>query len=845
MSSGLFEAYVRPRLDGAERWDEMVDQTLGVRDAWQSVGEALTPLDPSGLSAQARAVSDLLAAEGVTYRPYGRDNDQPWQVDPVPMLVDETEWARIEPGLIQRTELLDLILTDLYGPRRLITERLLPPEIVYGHSGFVRAVDQLRLRSARQLFMSAADLVRGPDGQWQVVADRTQAPSGTGYTMAGRRAVSRTLPALYRDAPIRRISPFFEAMRDSLQDLAPAASDVPRVVLLTSGAASETAFDQAYLASLLGVPLVEGSDLLVEDGRVWQRSIGRLAPVDVILRRVDAWFCDPLELRPDSQLGVPGLIEAARLGAVSVVNSLGSGVLENPALYPYLPKLSEALLDEELAIDSVPTWWCGDPVAMRHVLANLPSLITKPIARDVIANSRLGWELSGAELDELAARIQHEPHNWVAQAAIEASVAPAVTSHGLEPLPINLRCFAVASGNTYRVMAGGMSRVSPNPSARIVLPRQGAAVKDIWVLSSAPTGPIGEDAARLRHGRVAAAVSPRVAETLFWLGRYAERAEDVSRLIAVADNLARDEHAGRDANVIRAGSIMLSSVFQVCAPWPPLADGAAPTADALFSLVSDPSRVGSLAHDLRRVRELANISRDQLSIDTWIALRDLDDVVASMSHPVRIGADLGQAMTRVRAALMAFAGLAAESMVRDSGWHFLDAGRRIERSLQLSRLLEACLVPAPARGVAGLVQEAALTAAESIITHRRRYPAGSGADTVLELLLIDRGNPRSLTFQLDLLGRDLRHIPEPVADHNPSAEQLTALIARVDGLDPESLGLVTAGVGEEGRRLALEDELLRLVTDLHVIADSLQHTHFPHQGALRPLAQPVPFDAVM
>ncbi len=217
MTSGLFEAYVRPRLDGSSRWDEMVDPATGVRSAWRSLGASLAPLDPSGLTAQVSAVADLLAAEGVTYRPYGRDSDQAWEVDPVPMLIDEAEWATLEPGLVQRTELLDLVLTDLYGPRRLITERLIPPEIVYGHSGFVRAVDQLRLRSARQLFMSAADLVREPGGQWLVVADRTQAPSGTGYTMAGRRAVSRTLPALYRDAPIRRISPFFETMRDALQ----------------------------------------------------------------------------------------------------------------------------------------------------------------------------------------------------------------------------------------------------------------------------------------------------------------------------------------------------------------------------------------------------------------------------------------------------------------------------------------------------------------------------------------------------------------------------------------------------------------------------------------------------
>jgi uncharacterized circularly permuted ATP-grasp superfamily protein/uncharacterized alpha-E superfamily protein len=838
----LFENYVRPRLDGADRWDEMVDPVLGVRESWRSVGNALQPLDPAGLVAQSRAVAGLLAAEGVTYRPHGSDGDRPWAVDPVPMLVREDEWAQLEPGLGQRCELLDLILTDLYGPRRLITERFLPPEVVFGHAGFVRAVDQIRLRSARQLFMCAADLVRAPSGEWQVVSDRTQAPSGTGYAMAGRRAVSRTLPALYRDAPIRRISPFFDAMRMSLQGLAQNTDGAPRVVLLTSGAASETAFDQAYLASLLGFPLVEGADLVMRDGRVWQRSIGRLAPVDVILRRVDAWFCDPLELRPDSQLGVPGLIEATRLGSVSVVNGLGTGVLENPALYKFLPRLSRELLGAELAIPSVPTWWCGEAVDLSHVLANLSSLVVKPLSREVTGNSRVGWELSSAELDLLRARIVAEPSNWVAQEAIAASVAPAIAGNGLVALPINLRCFAVASGGTYRLMAGGMSRVSSDPEAPIVVSTPGSAVKDVWVLST--TREVGaEDGVRLRPGQVAGAVSPRVAETLFWLGRYAERAEDVSRLIAVADNLARDQHAGRDPNVTQAGAIMLGAVYQVSAPWPPLPVAQAPSAAALLSLVTDAGRVGSLAHDLRRVRELANASRDQLSLDTWIALGDLDNVLSGFRTGLMSpSADLGQAMTRIRAALMAFAGLAAESMVRDSGWHFLDAGRRVERALQLARLLRSCLVPAPFHGVAALVQEATLTAAESIITHRRRYLPGSGTSTVLELLLLDAGNPRSLAFQLGLLDRDLRHIPEPFADNNPPAELLAEMTAWLAALDPVALAASDGAGGSS--RATLDTELATLLQRLHGIADGIEQTHFPHRGMLRPLVQPVPFDIV-
>jgi uncharacterized circularly permuted ATP-grasp superfamily protein/uncharacterized alpha-E superfamily protein len=832
----VVEDYARPSLAGPAVWDEMVDPVVGVRQPWREVGSVLRLLGPSGLAEQRRNVASLLAQDGVTYRPHGGQHDQPWALDPVPMLIDEAEWSRLDPALMQRSELLDLILTDLYGPRRLLADGLIPPEIVFGHDGFIRAVDQIRLPGSRQLFMSAADLARTPDGQWNVIADRTQAPSGTGYAMANRRVVSRALPGLYRDTQIHRIGPFFQAMRVALQSLAPSRSEVPRIVLLTSGVGSETAFDQAFLSSLLGFPLVEGSDLEVRDGQVWQRSIGRLEPVDVILRRVDAWFCDPLELRPDSQLGVPGLVEASRLGTVSVVNGLGTGVLENPGLYPFLDRLSTVLLGQPLLLPSVRTWWCGDDASRSHVLANLDSLVIKPVSRRIVRTSRFGWELSDSQREELSRRIIADPGGWVGQEAVHPSTAPGAGPNGLVARPVSLRSFAVAEGASYRILPGGLSRVAPSPASVVVTARDGALAKDVWVLSSSHIT-TAESAPDLIRGQVSSAISPRVAETLFWLGRYAERAEDVSRLVAVTDNRWHDVHAGADPAIAQCVDLLLRGLLEITGQGGAVAAGGVDPHSQLHAVIGHGERPGTLAHDIRRVRELANASRDQLSTDTWLIFSDLDRILAPFAGTeddtgaADAGRDVAAAMGSMREALMAFAGLAAESMVRDSGWHFMDAGRRIERSLQIARLMRITLVNRHAPAVDALIEESALIAAESIITHRRRYPARSGADTVLELLLIDRDNPRSLAFQLDRLATDLRRIPRAVASDDELDELLERLSGRLLTVDCEAL--LPADV--HGRRTDLDVLLERLVGDLHQLAVTVEHTHFANLGTLQQL----------
>jgi uncharacterized circularly permuted ATP-grasp superfamily protein/uncharacterized alpha-E superfamily protein len=841
--------YARPSLIAeatdsgvAERYDEMLDGNRGVRAPWREVAAAVRRLGTDGLAQRQRGIARLLADDGVTYRAYGAQLHQPWMLDPIPMLVDELDWVTLEAGVRQRAELLDLILTDLYGPRELLSAGLLPPEVVYGHSGFVRPVDGVRLARPRQLFLAAADLARDSDGHWRVIADRTQAPSGAGYAMENRRVVSQVLPGLYRDSRIRRLNPFFQSMRLALQQLAPNPIEAPRVVMLTPGVHTETAFDQAFLSALLGFPLVEGTDLTVREGRVWQHSIGGLEPVDVILRRVDAWFCDPLELRSDSRLGVPGLVQAARLGSVAVVNGLGSGVLENAGLFPFLPRIAEVLLSQPLQLPSAPTWWCGDELSRRHVLARLDSLVIKPISRRVARSSRFGWELSAAQREELIRRIEAEPYAWVGQQPLTLSTAPTATPGGLEPLPALLRTFAVAHDGGYIVLPGGLSRVAPQAGALTVSNQEGALAKDVWVLAddSAPTvgnqvdGPVAGDP-------VLAAISPRVAEDLFWLGRYAERAESAARLVGVCDNRWRDSNPAADRAIDDCLAVLLGALAQLSTSSELAEVGEAAEFDLnatarptgpevgayLLAVLGDEARPGTVAHDTRQLRELATAVRDQLSGDTWAVLARLERTLRPFAGRIDPG-EIPGALTVILETLLAFAGLAAESMVRDPGWHLLDTGRRIERALQVARLLHAGLVVRAPAAVEDLVAESVLIAAESIITHRRRYGAGAGIETVLSLLLFDRDNPRGVAYQLDQLTTDLRRIAGTGEIAAVLAEQLDNLNAVLREATAVALA---QPLGSE--RLALDEVLTTLINELHQLAEAIATTHFPTAGDLQ------------
>jgi uncharacterized circularly permuted ATP-grasp superfamily protein/uncharacterized alpha-E superfamily protein len=830
--------------------DEMVDRQGALREHWASVGHALGELGLPELRRRQQEAVRLLDADGVTYNVVGRTGagkapthgEHRWSLDPVPVLVASDEWADIERGLIQRAELLDVILADLYGPRDLVRRGLLPPALVYGHPGFLRPADQIRLPGPHQLFTYAADLARDSDGSWCVVADRTQAPSGAGYALENRVVISRLFPSLYRDAQVHRLAPFFRALRTGLQAVAPPRVDDPRIVVLSPGPWSETAFEHAYLASYLGYPLVEGDDLVARDGRVWMRSLGKLEPVDVVLRRVDAWFCDPLELRPDSQLGVPGLVEAARRGTVSIVNPLGTGVLENAGLVPFLPKLAEHVLGQPLRLQSAASWWCGDTASRRHVLANLDRLVIKRVARAEGQSSIFGGDLTRAERAEMKERINARPNEWVGQDAIALAATPTLTHEGLEPRRCVLRTFAVVRGESYTAMPGGLMRVAPSAEQLVISNQSGALAKDTWVLASEPEGLTGFwlQSAPAEMVGPTATISSRAAENLFWLGRYAERSEELVRLLRVVYD-RRNEFPGRTNP---AGAACLDTLYaaltHVTTTYPGfVGDGAAGKLAApggeLLDLVIDHRRAGTLAHATRRLLDAAYAVRDQLSGDTWLVVGTLDRTILALEAPTPDRhAEVRGALGHVMQSLLALSGLADESMVRDAGWQFMEVGRRIERALQLVALLQATVTVERDTATDSLLLESVLTSAESIITYRRRYRSRARLATVLDLLLLDADNPRSLVYQLDRLSDAVAALPTSAAERRLPEEARLVLEASTTLRLADTAEVVRAVDG--GKRPELEELLGRLASLLRSCADAIDRNHFTHLLPQRPLS---------
>jgi uncharacterized circularly permuted ATP-grasp superfamily protein/uncharacterized alpha-E superfamily protein len=817
-------------------YDEMVDAAGVPRQHWTHLAGVFSELGVEELLRRQEEAARLIEQDGVVYNAYGEAvrPGQRWLLDPVPTVLSSREWETIEAGLIERAELLDLVLDDLYGKRDLLRRRLLAPEVVFGHAGFLRPWDQIRLPGTHQLFTYAADIGRDAGGRPLVLSDRTQAPSGFGYAFEARSVISRVFPTLYRESQVHRLAPFLRSLRVALQEVAPANVEDPRIVVLTPGPWNETAFEHAFLASHLGYPLVEGSDLVTRRGRVWMRSLGQLEPVHVILRRVDPWFCDPLELKPDSQLGVPGLVEAARLGAVSIVNPLGSSVLENPALMAFLPRLCEHLLGRPLALESVPTWWCGEDDGLRHVLANIERLVLRPMSPTAGTASVFGWELSAAELDQCKRRIEARPLAWVGQEPLAMASAPTLTPAGLAPRRSVLRAFAVPRNDSYVVMPGGLTRVAPDGGVGRISSQAGAISKDTWVLASEPerlTGFWLDSGPTVQRIDPMASIPSHAAENLWWLGRYAERAEAVTRLLRVAYDRRNDFQGSANPAGIESLRALLVAITHTTTTYPGFVGAGAEQrlespGRELLDLVVDEQRTGTLAHAVRALLDSAYAVRDHLSADTWLVVGALDHEILELHGPMYDAqAVVSGALQRVMQSLLALAGLGNESMVRDLGWRFMDAGSRLERGMQLLSLLQATVIDARGTATDSLVLESVLAAAESIITYRRRYRSHAQLETLLDLLLVDDGNPRSLVFGLDRLRDDLEALP--VGPDRRLREEQRLVLEASTALRLADTGALSAQ-DESGHRPALDSFLAELRGKLVEAADAVDRGHFVH-----------------
>lgn len=742
----------------AGAYHELLDADGQVRPHWQQLFERLQRSSLAQLAQRQALLARQIQENGVTYNIYADPDgaDRPWELDLLPNLIPAEEWQQIAAGVAQRAGVLNAVLADLYGPQQLLADGLLPAELIFGHNNYLWPCQGVQPPGGTYLHLYAVDLARAPDGRWWVTADRTQAPSGAGYALENRQIVSRAFPDLYRDLRVQYLGGFFRTLQDTLARQAPAEGETPLVVLLTPGRFNESYFEHLYLARQLGYPLVEGSDLTVREAKVYLKTLAGLRRVHAVLRRLDDDFCDPLELRTDSALGVPGLLEAVRQGNVLVANALGSGVLESPGLPGFLPAIAEKLLGEELLLPSIASWWCGEPPVLEEALEKLDELLVRASFPSQSFAPQFGRNLDAQQRAELAERLRARPYAYVAQALAQLSQAPVWQAEdaSLQPRAIGMRVFAVASAEGYRVMPGGLTRVAAEADAEVVSMQRGGASKDTWVLGERHAS--GEPWQWLRPLGVADLVRSdpflpsRVVENLYWFGRYSERCEDGARLLRIM--LARYVDDDDDPQALQTALGLGESLGLL-----PDADSGELQQRLLEALLGE-DWPGSLRANLQRLQWVAGSVRGKLSQANWQALLELQREAQGLNAQQGDFGELLEFLNRVLMSLSALSGFALDDMTRDDGWRFLMIGRCIERLQFLCDSLANFLRSNAVADQSAL--EWLLELGNSSITYRTRYLASAQLIPVLDLLLLDEQNPHAVLFQVRTLLRSLERLGE-------------------------------------------------------------------------------------
>lgn len=794
-------------------YDEMATAKGMERETWDALRETLNSLKPDEFQHRWDLARRLLRENGVTFNVYGGDewDQRQWALDPFPLLICASQWSKVERGLEQRTRLLSRLIEDVYGAQRCLKESWLPVDLVYGHPGFQRPCHGLSVPTECRLLLHSVDLVRNPDGNFMVLRDRAETPGGAGYALENRLALRRVMPEFFEGRGVREFSSFFSQLRNTLIELGQRRSAQPSVVFLTPGILSQTYFEQAYLAQYLGFPLVQGDDLTVRNNRVYRKLLGGLEPVDVIIKRLRDGYCDPLELRSDSVLGIPGLVQAVRAGNVVVTNSIGSGWVDTPALQVYLPDLCRKLLDEELILPGVPTWWCGEPKSLEFVLDNLSTLVVKPVFGTTFGEAVFMPTASAEERKSAIEKLKNNPAGFVAQEQLRASTTPCISRDGLEPRATLLRSFVALTGEGYRVMPGALTLASAQTGSIVASLETGAFSKDTWILddslslSDVQTA-TARQSAKLSRGGVD--IASRVADNLFWLGRYLERGEGLCRLLrCIAGNL----------DFRTKSSPQLGYLHHLVNPrWRPAQDESEAVKRRVLNLLKKPSQADGLSPCLDSIRRLTGVVRDRLTNDSWRLSNRLLELASEKPDALP---DVQLHLDDLLMTFSAFSGLLAENTSRTFGWRFLEMGRRLERAIAMVGFLRrafSCKLELPQEQIL----EVLLEVADAGRTYRRRYPHGLQVAPVIDLLLADDSNPRSVLYQLLQIEDHLGELPSM---EDLSANSLSKVLLRCQ------TSVQLADVFELAKNAAKRNNLLReLGRELPLFSDLLSTHYLSH-----------------
>lgn len=837
----LLGDYVSPK----NCYDELRTES-NTRAHWKVFTKALGRISAREFQRRWNEAKEQLRLNGVTYNLHSdtQGMDRPWKLDPIPLLISEEEEKHLQNGLAQRTLLIELILQDIYGPQRILKEKLINPELVFSNPNFHRSCNGFVPSGKKYIHLNAVDLARDTKGQIHAISDRLQSPSGIGYALENRIVMTQMLPDIFNNCNVERLAMFFGSFKETLKSISPNNKDNPRTVLLTPGPRSETYFEHSYLSRYLGLTLVEGGDLTVRNNKVYLKLLDGLQQVDVIMRRLDDRFCDPLELQANSLLGIPGLVQCARKGGVAIANALGCSFMETPSLNAFLPDLCKFFLGTDLIIPGVSSYWCGKDDSLDYVLGNLENMVFKDSFAARRTEPVFIETLSRENREEFISRLKKSPHSFVAQEKLELSTVPVLGENGVQPRPLVLRKFICSSKSDYSVMPGGLCRYSSSASMRLVSVQQGGGSKDTWVLSSKPVSTfslLNQSNDPIEITRAGSDLPSRSADNLLWLGRYTERADGLARLLRgiflkIIESFRLSENAETQA--------MLNILSQCTQAFPLLtsddiSNNPRELGKQLLSVVYDKDRIGTFANDLQSIYRTASSSRDRISFDMWRVIsnlkipsnqeyKNLDVEEEEHSNLITI-LDL---LNHNIIVLAAFGGLIAESMTRGHAWRFLDMGRKLERASQTIRLLRGCMT-----NVSNLeipLYESVLEIADSLMTFRRRYLNKINPAAVLDLLFSDSSNPRSLVFQLNSLRDNISLLPDTKSSGHITLQEKLILSMQTTVLLTDIEHLTKSN--EKGKRSNLENILNTLDKELSGLSELLAHHYLGHLQLSRHLS---------
>ena len=830
-----------------ENYDEVLKSDMKINPNWEKLLSNFSKLGIKEITKRQENLDWLLAENGVTYNVYNdpKGLNRPWSLNIIPFVIDNKEWKTLEKGLQQRAHVLDLVLKDIYGKRELIKNGIIPHEIIFSHRGFLRPCDQIQYKTAQQLLMHSADLARGPDGRMWVVNDRTEAPSGIGYALENRFSTREVVPDFFNEINVKQPFSFFQDFNQLLINAATNNKNNPTIVILTPGPHNETYFEHAYLSSFLGYPLVKGSDLVVRDEKVWIKTLKGLIQVDVIYRRVDDAFVDPLELKGDSFLGVAGLLGVVRHQNVAIMNPIGSGVLENPGLIPFMNSICKYFLKEDLLLPQIASWWCGQEKERKHVLENIKNFVVKPIDITNRENIYFCEFLNDDEIAALKKQILAKPYRFVAQEKISFSTAPNLTKEHLEPRKVVCRTFAIAKENSYSIMPGGLVRVAAEREELRVSNQKGGTSKDFWVTNI--EGKISKKKQRYHWQHSTSNkmtgignIPSNTAENLFWSGRYLARTLITARYIRMVLNQMNNSEFNKRDSDSESLHILYKSITHLTSIFPgftgkneekALEDPLKEIAIVLF----DKTKVGSLAHALSSFNNSYYSLRNLWSKDMWRVYDMLQKIWQDFDEKNHQNTQkIIKLLDTVITKLIAFIGLIEESILVDQGLLLYFIGLQMELATMCIDKSRALLTISYEEDVEYEILESLLNSHESLNIYRYSFKSYLNVENVIDLILLDKSYSRSLKYQLNRIKRDIFKLPK----RNEDAELTSLQKAITEACDLINNAKATNLIKVDGNEITRKnlDHLLATLSDkIHDTSMSLTDMYFNHSDEQKQL----------